>query len=186
MKKLSQILAVVAIVLAPFAASNTAYALGTCEIEYTGPNSDNLCVSERTYTCSYNNVNKIVFINDSDQTTISGDALVEENTQGGTSTTGSATNDNDVTFDVTVINKNDIETCTVVASVPATPVTPAAPVTPAGGKGQVTAPVKKSPAILASTSGDATSNYLVFFAAALGIGAVVSYSATMIYRRQQS
>ncbi len=184
MKKLSQTLAMAAIVVAPLVASSTAFATSTCPIGYTGPDSSNICTSEIKYTCIVNNETNIATVTNNDQTAISGGVQLTENSGAGSGSSGSATNSNNVTFNVTVTNNtDDKEICAVVATIPATPVTP---VTPVSGGGQVTAPVKKSPTALPVTSGDATSNYLAFFAAALGIGAVVSYLATMIYRRQQS
>jgi hypothetical protein len=179
MKKLSQILAIMAIVLAPFATTSTAYAEVTCEEGYTGPDSNNLCTSVTTYVCEVDNENNVAVVIDNDQTAVSGDISLEDNTTGGSAGTGSATNDNNVTFNVTVSNEG---VCEAIAVVPAN-VTPdeeeeeevVTPVTP----------VKEKPTVLPSTSADTTNGYVVAIAANLGVGAVVSYLVSMAVRRSQ-
>ncbi len=183
MKKLSQILAVIAIVLAPFAMTNTAYAEATCEEGYTGPDSNNLCKSVTKYVCEVDNENNIAIVLDNEQTAISGDISLEDNTTGGSAGTGSAINDNNVTFNVTVSNEG---VCEAVSVVPAK-VTPEpekeapAPVTPTP-----VAPTQEKPTALPDTSSDATTGYLVAVAATLGFGAVVSYLISLAVRRMQS
>jgi hypothetical protein len=181
MKKLSQILAVMAIVLASFAGGSTAFAAATCQEGYTGPDSNNLCTSIKEYECTVNNTNTVAIVTENDQTAGSGTSVNINNTQSGSSSTGSATNSNGVTFNVTVNNGDDSKgICKVAATIPATPETPVTP------KVDVVAPVKSTPAVLAATSGDATSGYLVVIATALGIGSVVSYLAAKAYRQRQS
>ncbi|MFZ2125723.1 MAG: hypothetical protein WAV01_03790 [Candidatus Saccharimonadales bacterium] len=180
MKKLSQILAIMAIVLAPFAMTGTAYAEVTCDVGYTGPDLNNLCTSVTTYVCEVDNETDIAVVIDNDQTAISGDISLEDNTTGGSAGTGSASNDNNVTFNVTVSNEG---VCEAIAVVPAN-VTPdeeeeeenVTPVTPV-------APIENKPTVLPNTSADYTSGYIVVAAALLGVGAVISYLITMVVRR---
>lgn len=180
MKKLSQILAITAIVLAPFATSNLAFATATCQEGYTGPDSNNLCISIKEYECTVNNTNTIAIVTENDQTAGSGTSVNINNTQSGSSSTGSATNSNGVTFNVTVDNGNDGKgICTVAATIPATP-------EPKKEVEVVVVPKKETPAVLATTSGDIASEYLVMSAMALGIGSVVSYMAAKAYRQRQS
>lgn len=177
MKKLSQILAIMAIVLAPFAMTSTAYAEVTCDEGYTGPDSNNLCTSVVKYTCEVNNNNTVAIVTDNEQTAISGEIDLTDNTTGGSAGTGAATNDNNVTFNVTVSNER---VCEAVAVVPAI-------VTPDEDEEVVTpvTPVEEKPTVLPNTSADATNGYVVAIAATLGAGAVVSYLVTMAVRRSQ-
>lgn len=139
MKKLQNILVAMMAVLLPVLFSGGAYAVDSCPVGYTGPNSSNLCISETTYNCTVINSTTVEVNNSNTQIAVTGDA------QNGSS--GSATNSNGVTFNATVDNSGEL--CTVVASVPAikpasTPITPAAVVTP---------PVKTTATKLPYTSG---------------------------------
>jgi hypothetical protein len=179
MKKLSKILAIVAILLAPFAASTGVGAASTCQIGYTGPDSNNLCTSVTTYECTVNNNTNIATVTNNGQDAISGGVLVSNNTQSGTGSTGSATNTNGVTFNVTVTNttgENQNQVCAVVATVPATPVV--TPTTP------VVTTTKAAPKVLPNTSSNTLTNYIVVLAATLGIGAVASFLFAKVYSRR--
>lgn len=179
MKKLLQILAITTMVLSSFVVMDArVYAEAVCEIGFTGPNSENLCVSETTFECSVDNENDIVLINDNEQTTISGDALVEENTEGGTVATGSATNNNNVTFNVTITNDDEEQQiCSVIATAPPTIIPEEEEEEP------VVPPSEEKPTVLPTTSGDNTSEYLMIVASVLGAGSVVALLATVAYRR---
>lgn len=168
MKKLKQLLAVAVIIAAPFATAGVA-AADSCAEGYTGPNSENLCVSVRTYTCTVNNENTVTIDQTNDQVAVSGDSGNGGNNNGGGAQSGSATNDNNVTFNVTVENG---EVCTVVATVPATPETPE---TPPKEETPVTPTETAKPAVLASTASDSTPQLL------LALGAVAAAIAGGLY-----
>lgn len=172
MKKLKQIVATAVLVLAPFTTAGIA-AADTCEIGYTGPNSENLCVSEQEYTCTVTNENEVTIDQTNQQITVSGDANNTDNTNGGGSQSGSATNENNVTFNVTV--END-EVCTVLATVPATP-TPVEPATTVTPKETVT------PTVLAPTASDSTAKLLVMLGAITGVATLATLAITRIVRR---
>ncbi|MCX6728229.1 MAG: hypothetical protein NTV39_00450 [Candidatus Saccharibacteria bacterium] len=181
MRRISKILATVAIILAPWAVSGTAFAASTCQIGYTGPDSNNMCTSETKFACTVNNNTNIATVTENNQSAVSGTVNLVNNTTSGSGSTGSATNSNGVTFNVTVKN----EACTVAAVTPATPTpTPTpAPTTPTGG-GAV-APVSKVAATtLPNTSGDVTSGYFVMLASVLGVGALASYLVASLYGRK--
>ncbi len=174
MKKLKQIVATVVLVLAPFTTAGIA-AADTCEIGYTGPNSENLCVSEQEYTCTVTNENEVTIDQTNQQITVSGDANNTDNTNGGGAQSGSATNENNVTFNVTV--END-EVCTVVATVPATP-------TPTTSEPEVTVTPEETstPAVLAPTASDSTAKLLVMLGAITGVATLATLAITRIVRR---
>lgn len=180
MKKLSQILAVAVIVLAPFAASSVAGATTyTCQIGYTGSESSNICTSTVEQVCTYVNSTTVTINNGNDQLAVSGNGLNVGDTTVGSSTSGSATNSNGTTFNVT-ITKTGVEsnTCVAQVTVPATPVTPV--VTP-------TTPVvttKAAPKVLPNTSSNTLTNYIVVLAATLGVGAIASFLFTKVYSRK--
>lgn len=175
MKKLSSLLATLGILLAPLAIGGTAAAESTCPIGYTGPNSQNLCESTTTYTCTVNNDNKIVFKNNNTQVAITGDAI--------NGTSGSATNSNGVTFTGTITNNN---VCVATATVPAitpVPVTPV-PVTPAQATPAPTVTPERAvaqPAVLPNTASSSPLVYVAALVGLLGIVAVVSRLAVMLY-----
>ncbi len=179
MKKLSQILAMAAIFLAPLVVGNTAFAASTCQVGYTGPDSSNLCTSVTAYTCTATNDNTIAIVTENGQTATSGSVDLTNNNSGGSAGTGNATNNNNVSFNVTVTNK----VCSVVATIPAT----VTPVTPEEPKPVViVAPSNVTPKALPYTSGNSMSENLGIIAATLGIGAVSICLAVLAYRRQQS
>lgn len=163
MKKLSFLLATLGIaLLTGIASGGAAHAesgTATCPINFTGPDSKNICTSETHFTCAVNNENQIIFRNDNNQIVGTGNATITDNTSGGSSATGSATNSNGVTFNGTVTNENN---CVAVATVPATvvpaaaqPVAPVAAPTPAvtttPGRGAIQA---TQPQVLPNTAAD--------------------------------
>lgn len=176
MKKLSKILATVAILIAPLAASTAAGATTfTCQVGYTGPDSTNMCVSETEQVCNIVNNNTVTLNNDNDQLAISGDGLNLDNTTSGSSTTGSATNSNGTTFTVTVTNTGvESRTCIAKVTVPATPV-----VTPV-----VTTTTTTTPKVLPNTSSNSLTSYFVVLAAMLGVGAAAMYLISKVYSRR--
>lgn len=190
MKKLSQILAVGVITLTPFVVSSSAFAAGTCQIGYTGPDSDNKCTLTEKYSCEVDNENKITVFNDNMQEAGTGTATSSGNTEGGSAGSGSATNSNGTSFDV-VITNGDV--CEVTKTVPAsvTPDEPTKQVVPApvggggaaagggGGAGAV--------AVLPDTSSNAAIlGYVAGVVGALGAGAIVSRMAVNAYGRVKS
>jgi hypothetical protein len=184
MRKLSQILAVGVMTLTPLMAGGSAFALGSCSIGYTGPDSLNKCTATTTYACTVENNNMIKVTNDNFQFAVTGNTGVDQNTTGGSSASGSATNSNGVTYNATVTNG----TCVAVATVPATetpvvPVTPAAPVTvqpvpaPQGqGRGAAVG-------VLPNTSADSTLAYVAGLVGILGAGVVLSRLVVLVYSR---
>ena len=172
-----------ALLIAPFMASTTASAEGSCQIGYTGPNSDNLCVSTTTYECTINNNNTVTVINDNTQVSLSGDANNEGNDEGSSVQTGSATNNNNVTFDVTVTNGED---CTVVATVPVTTTPTPTPVTTTPTvKQAVPAPAKSAAPVLANTFGDSTTGFVAGLLSVTALGLVTLKIALASYARRQ-
>jgi hypothetical protein len=182
MKKLSQILAVAAILLAPFAISTgvgaTTY---TCQTDFTGPDSNNICTSTTRFECTANNQNTIAIVTDNTQNAVSGTVDLVGNASGGSAGSGTANNDNNLTFNVTVTNTTvgdaQHQVCAVVATVPATPeVTP----TPT----PVVTTTKAAPKVLPNTNSDATAGFIVTLAALLGIGAISAFLFTKAYSRK--
>jgi hypothetical protein len=99
------------------------------------------------------------------QVAVSGDS------EGNSAATGSATNSNGVTFNVTVTNNESEEgVCSVVATIPAI-VTPT-PTPQSGGGGAL---------VLPNTSSDQSLAYITAFAVALGLGALVVRLAATAY-----
>lgn len=182
MSRLSQILAVGVITFIPLAVSSNAFATGTCAIGYTGPDSNNQCISVTKYTCTIKNDTTVDVTNENVQIAVTGNASDTDNTTGGSASTGSATNSNGTTFNATVTNAG---VCTVVATVPATVTSvtpPVATVTPT-----VPAPQGKGAAAgLPNTSGDSTMAYVAGLVGVFGAGAVISRLAVMAYSRLKS
>ena len=178
MKKLSSLLATLTILLAPLAIGGVAAAESTCQIGFTGPNSQNLCESTTAFTCTVTNDNKIIFKNNNEQVAETGDAI--------TGSSGSATNENGVTFTGTVTNNGN--TCIAIATVPPTvtptvtpkPVTPAPAVTPAGGQGAI------QPTVLPNTASGSPLMYVATLIGLVGAIAVVSRLAVMLYAHLKS
>jgi hypothetical protein len=181
MKKVKQTIVTLAAILAPIAAAPLVSAAGTCANGYTGPDSHNLCTSTTTYECTAKNENTFTIVNDNTQVSVSGDATSGDNTGSGGALTGSATNSNGVTFNVTV--KNAV--CSATATVPATetPVTPASQPTPGRGAIAVAAPNPTAPKSLANTSGDSLSEYVMASIVALASAFGLSRVAFAIYSR---
>lgn len=144
----------------------------TCDVGYTGPNSQNQCTSVETYDCSVSNTNFVTINSSTVQNVASGTVTVDGNGNGGGAISGSASNSNNTTFSVTIEN-GEGQVCTVVATVPATE-TPET-VTPTQTVTKVAA--------LPVTSGDSTLTTLM----SIAIGAVALAGATiaavLIYRR---
>lgn len=187
MKRLLQILAVAVIAVTTFATSSNALATGTCAIGYTGPDSNNICTSETAYSCTVSTDNKIASISDGTQVSLTGNAIIGDNTNAGSARTGSVTNSNNTTLNATVTNAG---ICSVVATVPGT-VTPTVPatVTYTSTPAVTTTPVVAAPkgmgaaSSLPNTSGDQTIVYAAGLAGILGIVAVVSRLAVATYSR---
>ncbi|HEY8886793.1 MAG TPA: hypothetical protein VIM31_04850 [Candidatus Microsaccharimonas sp.] len=177
MKRMKRILLTAIVALMPLAFALPAAALGTCAIGYTGPDSNNQCTSQTTYTCTVQSENNVTIINDNDQTSTSGTVTNSDNSQGGNAVSGQVTNSNGTVFNVSITNPVESpRTCVAVATVPATPVTPVTPVQPQTGNGAVVA-------ALPHTSGDSFSPVLAVSLVVLGIGAVATYLGATIYRR---
>jgi hypothetical protein len=195
MKRFIQIVTTAVIAVAPFATSDSALAAATCKVGFTGPDSNNLCVSEQTYKCEVTNDNKVTVKNENDQVAITGEASADSNTESGNVSTGSATNENGTTFNFTVENSGDAKVCTVVATVPATVTPPAAPVKPSGGRGSaapaevketVVAPQQTTPAVLPNTSADSTMAIIPGSIGLLATGLLASRLGVIAYSRMKS
>lgn len=158
MKKVKHLLATFILAAAPFLTAGVVLA-DSCDIGFTGPNSQNMCVQTKTFECTVNTNNTVTIDNDNTQIAVTGDA-----TNGG-ALTGSITNSNGAVLDLTVTNSN---TCTLVTNVPATP-------TPTPEKPTKVTPTKSvEPAVLADTASDNLPQVLVM----LGAVAVVIVAAT--------
>lgn len=205
MKRLSRLFTAAVIALTPFAVGGTAFAAGTCQIGYTGPDSNNNCTLTSTYTCTVKNKTDFDIVNDSNQRVASGTASSTGNTSGGGATSGSASNSNGTNFNVSIDNSND--TCTVVKTVPATttPTTPTTPskttteeTTPVGGMGSFNPPAvtkqtvqapqqsAAAPTVLPNTSGDEMATTLVTVTGLLAAAAAASRLAVATYGRFKS
>lgn len=197
MKILTRIAVVVAIAILPFMVGDRAFAAGTCEMGYTGPNSNNECVLESTYTCSVKNENDFDIVNENGQVVGSGSAASTDNTDAGGTTSGSATNSNGTSINVSITNGDEGKLCTVVTTMPPTPEPPAPHVpkeVPSSGQGAaspivkeaVTAPQQVTPALLPNTSGDNAAGFLLTATGLLAAGAVVTRLAVAAYSRSKS
>ena len=152
MQKLKRTLVIGSILAAPLMAGSTASA-ATCQVGYTGPDSNNLCTMVTTYTCAIDNNNQVTVDNGNTQVAVSGNGSTGGNGNGGDAQTGSATNQNGVTFDVTVQNG----TCEVLASVAPTPDV----VKDVEVKEAVPAPKVAPAPVLARTSADSTATVVM-------------------------
>lgn len=185
MKKLQQTLMLIALLVAPFAITATPVSAATCQVGFTGPDTNNLCVSEDKYTCEIDNNNNIVVTNSNDQKVASGNATTGGNGDGGAAQSGSVTNDNNVTFDFTIKNAPEGEEesiCRIVMA--STPVTPEQPVVEVS-KEVVPAPEKKAAPVLAKTSANST---IAIVASVLGValaGALVGRLTTAAIARRK-
>lgn len=143
MKRLMKLMVVVAVAISPFLTGASASAQsGTCEIGYTGPNSENQCTM--TYKCSVTqtNTNTVTISDQTNQEVASGSVGVTGNTGGGNATSGTVTNTSGTVFNVTITNPTpDTKECVATTTVPATnPETPKPTPTPTpttSGGGQV-------------------------------------------------
>lgn len=185
MKKLSKILVGAAIAVLPLLAGPPVSAQSfTCQIGYTGPDSNNKCVSTTKYECTVNNTNNVTIKNTNTQEATTGDVTVNSNTTGGSGTSGTVSNTNGSTFNVVINNGGGEEgpgVCEATEVIPATPVTPP----PAGGGGQAAGGEGGDvlPAVLPATSSDPTVPLAIGAVAALaGLSAIGLY----VYRRQHS
>ena len=193
MKKLSQIVMILAVTLSPFAFSGSV-AAADCTISNTGPGSNNSCEVVADYKCEIDNNNNIVVKDKNDQTAGTGKATVGDNTNGGSATSGSATNSNGTTFDVTIENGTACTVASVTpgqgATTPPAP-TPTAPVTPAAnpapGQGAVVAPVaapqRVAPTVLPNTSTESTIGVILGLVTLLGSAILGSRLAVNTYSR---
>lgn len=183
MKRLYQMLAAVGVaLLVPFMAATPSYAAVTCDVGYTGPDSQNMCTSTETYRCTVTNTNTVEITNTNSQVVASGSVNVSGNGSGGSATSGSVTNTNGTTFSVTITNSTpqnpDAGVCTATVRVPAkeTPevVQPTKPVE-ATGAGAVR--------VLPVTSGDPTLSLLGVAAIVATVVALLAVTAVIAYRR---
>ena len=178
-------------VFTPFAFVLPASAASTCQIGYTGPNSNNQCVSMTTYECTVVNDNDVKIINQNDQSAVSGTVVTGGNTQSGGSVSGTVSNTNGTSFNVSITNTGASKTCTAVATVPATPETPVAPTTPTT-PGTTVTPVQPqngngaTVAALPHTSGNVFEPVILAMLGILGFGAAASYAGVRVYRRIKS
>ena len=180
MKRISRILTALVIGVVPLVVSSSTIAqAATCQIGYTGPDSNNMCTSTTTYRCEVNNTNNVTITNTNTQEATSGQVTTSGNTTGGATTSGTVTNSNGTTFNVTITNgsEDNPSTCVATQTVPATN-PPATPVTPPATKTATGAG-----AALPHTSGDQSGSILAIIVAALGVGAVATTSVALLYRR---
>ncbi len=186
MKKLLKVVAVVAFALSSVVVGAPAMAQqATCDIGFTGPDSNNMCTSTTKYECSVTNTNNVTIKNQNNQVVASGTVTNSGNTGGGGSVSGSVSNTNGTTFSVTISNESTEgqqgQTCTATVVVPAkTPETPPAavtPVTPSGGEGQVRA--------LPVTSSDTTLETVGWISGAMVLLAAASLGAAVLYRNRK-
>ncbi len=179
MKRLLNVAAVAALLaFVPLAVSTPSYAQSTfsCEVGYTGPNSENECVSEQTYVCEVDNENKVNINFENEQVATSGDVTVDNSGQGGGATSGTSSNNNTVNFTVAIDNGSE-EPCFARHVVPAKE-TPEEPKEP--GRGGVEPEQDVTPTALPVTSG---SSAPVVLASIGGLAAVAGIAAA--YRRLQ-
>lgn len=180
MKRLSQLVAAVVVAfLVPVMAPAPSFAAVTCDVGFTGPDSNNMCTSVETYQCTVTNTNTVEITNTNNQVVASGSVTVSGNGSGGSSTSGSVTNTNGTTFSITITNTNpegeEPGVCTATVRVPATEtpetVQPTQPTT--------TSTVRALPV----TSGDPTLTILAIAAAVAVILAGLTVAAVIAYRR---
>lgn len=189
MRNLVKLIAVAAIAVLPLLAGSPASAQqATCEIGFTGPNSNNECVSTTTYECEVTNTNTVVIRNENNQEVASGQVSVGGNTTGGTATSGTVTNTNGTTFSVSITNalpeSEEPGVCTATVVVPATetpeepePVVPAGSGA-AGGMGQVE--------VLPETSADQTLATTALIASVALAAAGASVGGVLWYRHHKA
>ena len=183
MKKLiNRVVAVVAIIVAPLLIGASASAQqATCEIGYTGPDSQNMCTI--SYTCSVDveNSNNVVIKDQTGQTAASGTVTNSGNTGTGGATSGTVSNDSGTVFNVTITNTTPDapKTCTATTSVPATqPETPT-PTTP------TTTSTEGQGMVLPATTADPL-QVGAFIAAASALVVSLAASGVIWYRQHKS
>lgn len=173
MKRISRLLAAVVIALAPVIFSSSTFAQAfTCQVGFTGPDTNNMCISTVSFNCDVENENDVIITNTNTQEVSTGTVT---NGQSGT-----VTNNNGATFTVTITN-GDGRICTAVQTVPAdsddddddVSVQPLAG--GSGGGGQV--------ATLPDTSGDTSGGIFATLLAILGLGALATTLGALVYRR---
>ena len=173
MKRIVKLMAVAFALLPLLVGASVSAQQATCSVGYTGPDSHNMCTSTTRYECTVTNTNDVTITNSNNQTVASGTVTTSGNTTGGTSTSGTVTNTNGSTFNVTITNSNPNTTgvCTATAVVPATTVTP---VTPSGSGA---AAAKALPYTSADSPLEMVAWIVGFTAvlAALSVGGVVAY-----------
>lgn len=184
MKRLIKLIGVaVALVIAPLLITASASAQqSTCEIGYTGPNSENMCTI--SYKCSVDveNSNSVKITDSTGQEAASGNVSNSGNNSGGNSTSGTVTNTNGTVFNVTIINASEEapETCTASRTVPAT-VTPT-PTTPTpSGQGQV----QGAAVVLPATTADNEVQLTALIASAVFLTIALAVSAVLWYRQRK-
>lgn len=191
MKRVYQLLAAVVVAfLVPVLTATPSYAAVTCDVGYTGPDSQNMCTSTETYKCTVTNTNTVEITNKNSQVVASGSVTVSGNGSGGSAASGSVTNTNGTTFSVTITNADpqaeEPGVCTATVRVPAkeTPevVQPTNPVeaTTGGGGGAAGAGAVR---VLPVTSGDPTLTILGIAAVVASIIAALAVTAAVAYRR---
>jgi len=186
MKKLMKLMVVAAIALSPFMIGVPASAQQagfTCEVGFTGPDSQNMCTSTTSYSCEVTNTNTVTITNQTTQEATSGTVTVSGNTTGGSGSSGTVTNDSGTTFSVVITNPSpqseEPGVCTAALVVPASepPVT-VVPTSGGGGEGAVE--------VLPETSGDTTLQTTGLIAAALLLTAGVSVGGVLWYRHHKA
>lgn len=184
MKRLMKLMVVAILGLSLFAVGAPASAqTATCEVGYTGPNSENMCVSTTSYSCSVTNTNEVTIVNQTTQEATSGTVSVSGNTTGGAASSGTVTNSSGTTFTVSITNANpETETegvCTATVIVPATTTPqPTATVIPVGGEGAVE--------VLPATGDDMTLQTVALIAAGLVGLSALSVGALLWYRHAKA
>lgn len=171
MKKLLQFLVVAALVLSASVAMNipaNAETTQGCDISNTGPDSENECSVEDAYTCTVNEDNTVTILNNTTQESTTGSVTNSGNQGGGSATSGTVSNSNGTSFNVTIENDGCV----------AQPITPT-PETPQPGKGETVQPAQKvTPKALPVTSGSALPVMVASLGSVLALAGVTS-----LYRR---
>jgi len=176
MKRFLQIVCALSLGVAMFSGSASAQA--DCTITGTGPGSNNECTNNQVKTCVVKNNNVISVDGDSSQEATSGVSVATDNTNGGDSESGDASNNNEVNFTGTVVNG-----LCVSAAVTPTPgqgggtseQTPAAVVKPKASAPKTTVPrTSVKPALLPATSG--ASPVVMAMVAVAGVSSIAAVS----------
>lgn len=182
MKRLMKLMVVAAIAISPLLVGTASVSAqqATCDVGFTGPDSNNMCTSTTSYTCEVTNTNTVTIVNESTQEATSGTVTVTGNTGGGNGTSGTVTNDNGTTFTVVITNANPQEDepgiCTASVVIPAN--VPEEPVVPPNGQGEVE--------VLPETSGDTTLQTTALVAGILLLLATLSVGGVLWYRHHKA